>query len=453
MKIAQLGGGGREYALARNFVKHGHEVVGFPGNAGFMYLGAGTHPYEGPEQFADYFEKNGFDLAVAGPENHLEEGLGNLMQERELPFFGPRRAHARAEWDKGYFHQLMMGTGLAPPGAVFRSRIAAEEYLRSQWGDGKQYVVKSVELHGGKGVFVEDTIAGALEALELVMTPKPQGWGDDVLLQRRMKGTGLNGGEFSTTTILGIGGSDYDSRTVNFDSSMDNKPVGPNRFGIDPKLMTGGMGGDSPHPSIGREEFDELLDTHTIPMIKRLEKDAGIGQSAGFVYNGLRMQINLVGKKARFQESNFGRMGDPEAQYLLSRLRSDLAKYLKAAVDGSLGDLPPLEFDPRPSVTLAMCTPGYPTDAYKENRGKPLRGLEIVEANPNMIVFFAGVGEDDGKLVNTGGRVFYVSYLADTRDEAWDVLYGIVDGGRAIGLGDGPEDVHFRLDLKNPMNV
>jgi phosphoribosylamine--glycine ligase len=449
MKILVQGGGGREYALASNFAKHGHKVVGCPGNAAFKYMGIGdTHPYEGSEQFAGYFEEGKFDLAVAGGEDPLRDGLGDIMHYRGLPFFGPRRLHARAEWDKGYLHDLLAPLGLVPHGRVLRAREGAIHYLKSIWRpeEGEEYVVKSTALREGKGVFVPDTLDEAVNAVNKVMLPPPKGWGDDVLIQRK-----LTGEELSTMTIVGRGNMNYKLRTKNFESSKDNKPVGPNNFGLDPRLNTGGMGGDSPNSYIDPYRFDELLYTHTIPMIKALEEDADIGQMVGLVYNGLMIQERMVRDRVKIIESNCGRFGDPEAQYLISRLKSDLTLYLKAAVDGELHKLPDLEFDPRPSATLIMATPGYPTSEYKNHTGKRLRGLDIIKKTPDMHVFFAGVGEQDGHLINIGGRVFAVSILGRNREEAWNDLYKIVDKGRAIGIGDGPEDVHFRLDLRDPL--
>lgn len=454
MKILLQGSGGREYALAQNFAEHGHAVVGSPGNPAFRIMGIGdTHPYAGPEGFADYFVTGGFDLAVAGPEGPLRDGLGDIMHDRGLPFFGPRRAHARAEWDKGYLHELLESSGVMPPGQVSRSRKVARTYLHQHWKNGERYVIKSTELREGKGVIVPATVDEAYAAVDKIMLPPPQGWGDHVLLQRRLEGHSPTEAELSTMTIVGRGQGHASERTRNFESSKDNKPIGPNPLGLDPRMNTGGMGGDSPHPVLFPDEFQELLHSHTVPLIQAVEEDALAGEMVGVVYNGLMRQTNLGGHPIRILESNLGRFGDPETQYLLSRLKSDLAAYLKAAVEGGLSLLPPLEFDPRPSATLVFATPGYPTSEYSKHTGKRLRGLDMVDRNPNMKAFFAGVGDDKddkGKLVNTGGRVFAVSLLADTREHAWDELYGLVDGGKGIGIGDGPQDVHFRPDLKNP---
>jgi phosphoribosylamine--glycine ligase len=209
------------------------------------------------------------------------------------------------------------------------------------------------------------------------------------------------------------------------------------------------MGGDSPNPYIAEQAFNDLLTTHTIPLIEILESDAGIGPMVGLDYNAL-MGKNSGNSNYLITESNNGRFGDPEAQYVLSRLKSDLAKHLLAAVQGRLHEMPPLEWDPRPSATLVFATPGYPTSEYKKHTGKPLRGLDIIGQDPNMQVFFAGVKKEGSHLVNDGGRVYAVTMLADTREKAWEELYGIVDGGKAIGIGDGPEHVHFRKDLLEP---
>ncbi|MBI4020818.1 MAG: hypothetical protein HY369_01100 [Candidatus Aenigmarchaeota archaeon] len=456
MKILVQGGGGREYALAQHFARHGHQVVGSPGNAAFHAMGIGdTHPYFDPQDFARYCEDGGFDLAVAGAEGPLRDGLGDVMHERHLPFFGPIRAHARAEWDKGYLHELLQGTGIMPKGRVFRSRIAARTYLQDHWKE-RQYVVKSTQLREGKGVYVPETLADARAAVDRIMYAPPAGWGDDVLLQQRLEGT-----EVSSMTIVGRGFGSYEDNTVTLASSKDNKPVGRNRFGLDPQMNTGGMGGESPHPTVSESDFSGLLRSHTIPLISAVEQDTGVNHMVGVVYNGLMYSrtvggVPLVNGRFSLLESNLGRFGDPETEYVLPRLRSDLAKYLKAAVEGDLSGMPPLEWDPRVSATVFLCTPGYPTAEYKRHTGKPLRGIDLALHDPDAIVSFAGVGQNQSNrvrmgssdLINTGGRVFALTVLGDTRDEAWDHLYGVVDGGRAIGIGDGPEDVHFRTDLK-----
>lgn len=443
MKILQQGGGGREYALAKIFAEHGHTVVGCPGNDAFRLKGIGdTHPYQGPEAFAAYFEADGFDLAIAGSEDPLAAGLGDVMHDRELPFFGPRRPHARAESDKAYFQRLLDGRPIMCPGVVCYTRQEAH-HLVDDDPTGTAYVIKAAGLHGGKGVWVPDNLEEAHQYVD-----RAAALGEPIVLQRRMIGDGLNGGEFSTVTILGYG--DHGDRARNLPSSIDNKQVGANQFGLDPRMNTGGMGGDSPHPDMDVLEFDRLLDSHTSVLVRVLENDANIGPAVGFIYNGMRCQQNLGGEPVRFQESNFGRLGDPEAQYLLSRLRSDLAVYLHHAVRGTLHETPPLEFDDRPSATLVFANPGYPTKELADRWGKPLRGETLIDTDPNMRAYYAGVSEDGGRLRATGGRVFAVSLLADTRQEAWEQLYEATDGGRAIGIGDGPEDVHFRQDLLNP---
>lgn len=447
MKILIQGGGGREFALAENFAEHGHTVTGAPGNEGFVYAGIGDRkPYRNPKQFADVFERGGYDLAVAGGEGPLEAGLGDLMRELGLPFFGPSRYHSRAEWDKAYLHDLLRTTGMMPKGVVFRSRVAARDYLAQHWCDSG-YVVKSTALREGKGVYVPNSLDEALAAVDNVMAPPPQGLGDDVLLQERARGT-----EFSTMTIVGKGEGGLPGRSLNFQSSRDNKPIGPNTLGIDPRMNTGGMGGDSPHPDLDPQAFDNLLYSHTGPMVRLLEDDARIGPLVGLVYNGMMhlYQRPEEGRQSLILESNLGRFGDPEAQYTLSRLRSDLALYLNAAVDGTLGDLPPLDFNPRPSATLVFATPGYPTADYKAHLGKRVRGLDALERNPDVRIFFAGVEKDGPHLKSSGGRVFAVSVLKDTRKDAWEELYGMVDEGRGIGLGSEPDEVFYRRDLLDP---
>ena len=461
MKIAILGGGAREFALGRNFLKHGHQVVGVPGNAGFRYFGMDTHPYQGAENFAGYFEIEKFDLAVAGQEAYLKEGIGDVMHDRGLPFFGPRRAHARAEWDKGYLHELLKGTGLMPDGKVFRSRTKAIEFLERNWKYGRM-VGKSTSLREGKGVIVEDNFSQMLAGVDSIMRPPPLGWGDDILFQEK-----LYGPEISTMTLAGKG-----MQLVNLPSSKDNKAVGENGFGLNPKRNTGGMGAESPHPHVGQEEFDRLLETHTKPLIEAVRDDAGCGDVIGAVYNG--MMRKTVEGPVLILESNLGRFGDPEIEAVLMRLAgNDMARYFKAAVDGSLGELPPLVVDPRTAVMGFLCTPGYPTAGYKDNIGKALRGLEHLQGE-EAVPFLAGVRDEggnptsdthtgnsseftavrrslpvrsEGSLVNFGGRVLGVGVFGDNREEARERFYSEIDGGNRIGIGEGRADTQFRADL------
>ncbi len=435
MKILIQGSGGREYSIASHAASYGHDVYVTPGNPAIESMGIGRNvPYSGPSDCASYAEKGGFDLVIAGPEDPLAAGLGDLMKERGVPFFGPLMGHAKAESDKGYWHELLETTGLMPGGKVFQCRAAAKRYL-SEFPPDK-YVIKSTELRAGKGVYLPNTAEEQNKALKRIMSPS--GWGDPVLLQERVEGV-----ELSSMTIVGKG-----HQYVTLASSKDNKAVGINEFGLDPRLNTGGMGTESPHPVVPEATFIDMIDRYVDVPIELLEADADIGPFVGVLYNGLiKDRDNLW-----ILESNI-RYGDPEIQPILMRTRSDLTKYMKAAVDGKLSDMPPLKIDPRPAVYLVIATPGYPTSEYKKHTGKPIRGIDIVKRTDGMDICFAGVGmDDDGKLVNSGGRVFGVGLLGDSRDQAWDELYGIVDGGNGIGLGNGAADTQFRKDLKDAIS-
>ncbi|MBL7160829.1 MAG: hypothetical protein ISS93_03200 [Candidatus Aenigmarchaeota archaeon] len=447
MRVLIQGSGGREYALALHASEHGHYVTVSPGNPAIKIMGIGdTVPYTDPEGFAKYFEENGFELGIAGPEDPLKDGLGDIMHDRQLPFFGPKRAHAKAEWSKGYLAELLKGTGLMPKSGYFKTSIAAMKYLNANWHtDLNKLVIKSNELRAGKGVILPNSLTEATDAVDGIMAPPPHGLGDDCLIQDRLYGI-----ELSSMVIAGQGDC------IQLPSSIDNKPVGMNNFGLDPKLNTGGMGAESPHPHISEKEFEKLLETHTVPLVDAVENDAAVGGVIGLVYNGMIKQEKngptwkskaIKGKKVKILESNLGRFGDPEAQPVLMRVRSDLAKYMLAATHGQLDSMPPLEIDPRHAVYVVMATPGYPTSEYKKQTGRSLRGIERVKAHPDAEVFFAGVGERDGKLINTGGRVFGVGMLGETREEAWEKAYDLIGYGDGVGIGSGKEDTQFRWDL------
>ncbi len=406
MKILLIGNGGREHALAWKLAQSPKvsEVLCAPGNAGTAAEPKSRNLSLGANDFSALIEvanKERVALTVVGPEAPLVGGIVDTFEAAGLKCFGPRGAGAQLEGSKAFTKAFLARHGI--PTAAYRTFTdfaAARDYVATQT---PPIVIKADGLAGGKGVIIAPTRAEAEQTLDRVLRQRQFGQaGATVVIEEFLVGE-------EASFIAVVDGT----RVVPLASSQDHKT----RDDGDRGPNTGGMGAYSPAPVVTREVHDRVMREIMRPTVRGLAAD-GI-HYRGFLYAGL--MIDATGQP-RVIEFNC-RLGDPETQPILFRLRSDLFDVCLSCFDGTLGDKP-LEWDPRATVGVVMASRGYP-DAY--DKGKLITGLDAT-TSADVKIFHAGTRLDMGRAVTDGGRVLCVVGAGKTVREARAATYGVVRG-------------------------
>ena len=415
MKILVVGGGGREHALAWKLAQSPRvsKVLVAPGNAGTAREpGLVNAPADNVAQWLALAESEGVACTVVGPEAPLAAGIVDAFQARGLRIFGPRQAAARLESSKDFAKVFMLKHGI--PTAryqTFADAAAARAYVREQ---GAPIVIKADGLAAGKGVVVAQTLAEAEAAIEAMLVDNRMGdAGARVVVEECLVGE-------EASFIVMVDGK----HVLPLASSQDHKRLkdqdeGPN---------TGGMGAYSPAPVVSPALHARIMREIILPTVAGMAAD-GLPYS-GFLYAGV--MIDAAGNP-RTLEFNC-RMGDPETQPILMRLKSDLVDLVNAAIDGRL-DQVEADWDRRASLGVVLAAAGYPEDPRK---GDVIEGL--AEASEDCHVFHAGTRLADGQVLTAGGRVLCVTALGDTLRQAQRRAYDSVASIRFAGA-------QYRQDL------
>ena len=381
-----------------------------PGNAGTAHL-ARNVPITASdiEGLLDFAREARIDFTVVGPEAPLASGIVDRFQQAGHLIFGPTRDAALIESSKSFAKELMVLHGVPTATAeTFTSYSTAVEYIQSA---RLPMVVKADGLAAGKGVAVAQTRAQALEAVRLQMEEKQFGSaGERVLVEEYLEGEELS--------VFAFVDGDYVSPMV---AARDYKRVGEGDVGPN----TGGMGSYSP-PAAWTAELDRRVRVEIMEPVARAMADRGTPYQ-GVLYAGLM----LTPEGPRVLEFNC-RLGDPEAQVVLPRLKADLLGVMMRTAQGTL-DGACLEWDARACVGVVMASGGYPGDYAT---GYPIHGLDELE---DVIVFHAGTkatgdeGAESAKVITDGGRVLTVAAAAETLDEARRKAYRGVERLRFKG--------------------
>ncbi len=410
MDILIVGGGGREHALGwalRRSARVG-QLFFAPGNAGTAQLASSTNLKVGAEDVDGLLEialKLQPGLVVIGPEVPLAAGLGDQLRANGLKVFGPGAAGARLEASKVWAKHFMARHNIPTAHeATFEDYDSAVAYLEQQPGP---YVIKADGLAAGKGVLVTSDQNEARDFIDEVMRRQVFGEaGARLIIEEFLEGIEVSALAFCDTVSGAIvplePASDY-KRAYDGDA-------GPN---------TGGMGAYSP-PALMNKALRERVQREILePTLRGLMQERI--DYRGIVYAGL--MIGAAGPKVLEYNCRFG---DPETQSLLPRLQSDLLDYLEAVADGRLKEMPPLEWDTRPSVGVVLASGGYP--------GPYQKGLPVqlnLKLDDTTFLFHAGTAFDEnGNIVTNGGRVFNLIAMQADMAAARAAVYNILESGK-----------------------
>ncbi len=414
--ILIIGGGGREHAMA--------EAAARSSRAGRIYCAPGN---AGTEQAAEnvaldvmdfdaliaFARERQVDLTLVGPEAPLCAGIVDRFQKAGLRIFGPTKSAAKIEGDKAYAKSLMRSADIPTAEArVFTEFADARAYLLTR---DEGLVVKASGLAAGKGVIVCDTPAQAVFACEKLMVERPFGdAGRTVVVEERLKGEELSVLALVSGRAICMLESAQDHKTLN------DGDTGPN---------TGGMGAYSPAPRATQAVLRGVERDILLPIVDCLDREGHPYQ--GVLYVGL--MLTVAGPKVL--EFNC-RFGDPEAQVILPRIRSDFVSLVEAVVDERLEDAA-IDWDPRPTVGVVMASGGYPGTVED---GKVITGLDEVAALPDVTVYHSGTRRLDHHVLTKGGRILTVTASGETHAEAQRRAYQAAERIHFDGM-------HFRRDI------
>ncbi|MEW5721704.1 MAG: phosphoribosylamine--glycine ligase [Thermodesulfobacteriota bacterium] len=416
MKVLVVGGGGREHALVWKLAQSPRitELHCAPGNPGMAGLARCTkikaEDLDGLVELARYHE---VDLVVVGPEAPLAAGLTDRLARDGILACGPTAAAARLEGSKSFAKDLMRKYGI-PTAAyeTFTDYDQAAAYIRKK---GVPLVVKADGLAAGKGVLLCQSTTEALAALDKIVKERAFGdAGDKVVVEEF-----LTGEEASFLVFT-------DGRTIKaLPSSQDHKAI----YDGDQGPNTGGMGAYSPAPVVTPEIETLVMDKIMRPTVEAMAAE-------GHPYKGVLYAGLMIGEDGpKVLEFN-ARFGDPEAQPLLMRLKTDLVEILEAVITNRLAEIE-IEWDEQAALCLVLAAQGYPGPYEK---GQVITGLEQAAARPDVVVFHAGTAEQEGRIVTSGGRVLGVTALGRGVAQAIEKAYAAA----ALISWDG---IYYRKDI------
>jgi phosphoribosylamine--glycine ligase len=402
MKILVVGSGGREHAIAWKLSQSPRctALYATRPNAGMASLAEAVDlDVTDIDGLLDFAKKVGIELTVVGPELPLTLGIVDLFENAGLAIWGPSREAARLEGSKAFAKSMMARAGV--PTAEWMSFDSVEPAIEWVHEFGKPVVVKADGLAAGKGVVLCHDTDSAVEALRGMMNEGAFGAAGAKVVVEEL----LLGEEVSFIALC-------DGETIQpLASSQDHKRIGEGDTGPN----TGGMGAYSPAPILPHDQEQMIIDTVMAPVLSELARDGHVFK--GFLYAG----IMLTADGPKVLEFNV-RLGDPETQPLMMRLKTDLVELLWAGTIGRLKDVE-LQWDMRPAMCVVCASAGYPASSTK---GDVIQGLKEAGAISDVVVFHAGTRHMGEEAIVNGGRVLGVTALgaslADARAAAYQAV-------------------------------
>lgn len=394
MRIAVIGGGGREHAIIKSLKKSPKvsEIYALPGNGGIaedaecVAIGA-----KELDKITEWCVKEHMDYVVVAPDDPLVLGLVDMLNEKGIPCFGPTKAAAIIEGSKAFSKDLMKKYGI--PTAEYETFNDMDKALEYVQTCRIPVVIKADGLALGKGVIIAETREDAIDGIHTIMEERKFGAsGDTVVIEEFLEGP-----EVSVLSFT-------DGKTVRpMVSSMDHKRA----LDGDKGLNTGGMGTVAPNPYYTDDVAAECMEKIFLPTIRAMEKEGRTFK--GCLYFGL--MITKDGPKVIEYNSRFG---DPETQVVLPLLEGDLFEIMQAITEGTLDEVD-FSFANKCACCLVAASEGYPVSYEK--------GFEITLPEEHDNIFIAGSRLEDGVQRTNGGRVLGVTEVADTLQEAVDKAY------------------------------
>jgi phosphoribosylamine---glycine ligase len=428
MKVLVIGGGGREHAIAWKLAqsKRVQMIYVAPGNGGTATdVRLRNVPITDLNDLANFAVRERIALTVVGPEAPLAAGAVDLFRERGLRVFGPTRAAAQLESSKA-FAKAFMQRHKIPTAAfeTFTDVAKARAYVDSK---GAPIVIKADGLASGKGVVVATTLAAAHEAIDWMLANDASGnklgvrhnlGADGASVPRIVIEEFLAGEEASFIVVC-------DGKNIAaLATSQDHKRLGDGDTGPN----TGGMGAYSPAPIVTPNVHAKAMHEIILPTIAGLAAEGIV--YTGFLYAGLMIDAKGEPRTVEFN----CRLGDPEAQVILMRMKNDLLDVLLHATDGTLNQVE-MQWDRRSALGIVLAAAGYPLQPRK---GDPIRGISA--ETPDSMVFHAGTALQDKKLIVSGGRVLCATALGDPVKAAQASAYKLAEAVHFDGA-------QFRRDI------
>ena len=387
MRIAIIGSGGREHSIAASISKSSliNEIFCIPGNAGTSKIATNVEiDINQFDKLYKYIKDKSIDLVVVGPEQPLVNGIVDYLEQFNIKVFGPNKIASQLEGSKIFTKKLCQKYNIPTANfGIFENKIDAKKFL-----ENAKYpnVIKADNLAAGKGVYICNNEQESFMAVEEIFDGK-FGEAKNVLIEEFLEGE-----EMSYFIIS-------DGTTVkSFETAQDHKRV----LEGDSGKNTGGMGAYSPSRLISNDLENKILDKIIKPTLKGLS-DLGT-EYKGFLYAGLM----IVKNEPYLIEYNV-RMGDPECQTILPKLKTDLAEIINSCCNKKLADIN-IEWTNKKSLCVVLCSKGYP-DTYQKN--VLIKNLENLSLNEDNFIFHAGTKNENDKFFATGGRVLNFISLSD----------------------------------------
>ena len=387
MNVGIIGSGGREHAICQNLNNSNkiNKIFCFPGNAGTADIAENiTLDLNNFENIKNYKKEKKIDLVIVGPEKPLVEGLVDYLEKFNIKVFGPNKIASQLEGSKIFTKKICQKFNIPTAEfGIFKNKNDAKKYIESS---NYPTVIKADNLASGKGVYICNNEEEANNAINEIFNGK-FGKAENILIEEFLKGEEMSFFTINDGNIF-----------KNFGTAQDHKRV----LEGDKGKNTGGMGAYSPSRLINEELEKKIINRIIKPTLQGLSE---IGcRYKGFLYVGLM----IVENEPYLIEYNV-RMGDPECQTILPKLKTDLVSILLACCDEKLSEVN-IEWSTKKSLCIVICSKGYP-DAYKKNI--ELQNINNIKLNTDEHLFHAGTTKKNNKIYATGGRVLNFVALED----------------------------------------